>query len=98
MAAGWYGGGGRVVEACSGTALWHHPGMPVVPLRSVLVRDPLAEFRPQALLCTDLASEPAEILSWFVRRWATRSDLRGGAPALRRRDAAAADSFFLVSI
>jgi DDE superfamily endonuclease len=69
--AGWYGGGDRVVEVCSGTALWHHPGMPVVPLRWVLVRDPLGEFRPQAFLCTDLDAEPAEILSWFVRRWAT---------------------------
>jgi hypothetical protein len=69
--AGWYGGGDRLVEACSGTALWHHPGLPVVPLRWVLVRDPLGEFRPQAFLCTDLDAGPADILSWFVRRWAT---------------------------
>jgi hypothetical protein len=68
---GWYGGGDRLVEACSGTALWHHPGLPVVPLRWVLVRDPLGEFRPQAFLCTDLDARPAEVLSWFVRRWAT---------------------------
>jgi hypothetical protein len=69
--AGWYGGGERRVDACSGTALWHHPGMPVVPLRWVLVRDPLGEFRPQAFLCTDLHAGPGDILSWFVRRWAT---------------------------
>src|ERR671913_281567 len=69
--AGWYGGGDRPVEVCSGTALWHHPGLPVVPLRRVLARDPLGEFRPQAFLCTDLGAEPAEVLSWFVRRWAT---------------------------
>jgi hypothetical protein len=68
---GWYGGADRLVEACSGTALWHHPGLPVVPLRWVLVRDPLGEFRPQAFLCTDLHAAPADILSWFVRRWAT---------------------------
>jgi DDE superfamily endonuclease len=68
---GWYGGADRLVEACSGTALWHHPGLPVVPLRWVLVRDPLGEFRPQAFLCTDLEAGPADILSWFVRRWAT---------------------------
>ncbi len=67
---GWYGGRERVVEVASGTALWHHPGMPVVPLRWVLVRDPESAFRPQALLCTDLAAEPADILGWFVRRWA----------------------------
>ncbi len=35
------------------------------------MRDPLGEFRPQGFLCTDLDAEPAEILSWFVRRWAT---------------------------
>ena len=68
---GWYGGADRLVEACSGTALWHHPGLPVVPLRWVLVRDPLGEFRPQAFLCTDLGAAPGEILAWFVRRWAT---------------------------
>ena len=71
VVGGWYGGGDRPVEACSGTALWHHPGMPVVPLRWVLVRDPLGEFRPQAFLCTDPDAGPVEILSWFVRRWAT---------------------------
>jgi hypothetical protein len=59
-----------LVEACSGTALWHHPGLPVVPLRWTLVRDPLGAFRPQAFLCTDLEAGPADILSWFVRRWA----------------------------
>src|SRR5918993_1264828 len=71
VVGGWYGGGDRPVEAWSGTALLHHPGMPVVPLRWVLVRDPLGEFRPQAFLCTDPDAGPVEILSWFVRRWAT---------------------------
>ena len=67
---GWYGGRERVVEVASDTAFWHHPGMPVVPLRWVLVRDPEGAFRPQALLCTDLAAGPADVLGWFVRRWA----------------------------
>ena len=35
------------------------------------MRDPLGEFRPQAFLCTDLDAAPVEVLSWFVRRWAT---------------------------
>jgi hypothetical protein len=68
---GWYSGEDRLVETCTGTALWHHPGLPVVPLRWVLVRDPPGEFRPQAFLCTDPDVGPAEILAWFVRRWAT---------------------------
>ena len=40
-----------------------------MPLRWVLVRDPQGEFATQALLCTDRAVEPAQILEWFVLRW-----------------------------
>ena len=35
----------------------------------VLIRDPLDEFDPQALLSTGLDHTPLEILSWFVRQW-----------------------------
>ena len=52
-----------------GLAVWSHPGLPVIPLRWVLVRDPAAKFRPQAFLCTDTDVDPKDILSWFVRRW-----------------------------
>src|SRR4051794_12539167 len=51
----WYGEGERVVEICSDTAVWRHAGLPVVPIRWVLLRDPSRRFDPQALLCTDLA-------------------------------------------
>ena len=43
--------------------------MTIVPIRWVLVRDPLSRFEPQALLCTDLACAPEQILGWFVQRW-----------------------------
>ena len=66
---GWYGGGERVVEVTSETAVWYHTGLPPVPVRWVLVRDPLEEFPPQALLSTNLESDPVEMLQWFVRRW-----------------------------
>jgi hypothetical protein len=65
----WYGGGERAVELCSGTAVWRHAGLPVVPIRWVLVRDPLGRFDPQALLCTDLNQDPHQDLRWFVQRW-----------------------------
>jgi hypothetical protein len=65
----WYGEGERVVEICSDTAVWCHAGMPVVPIRWVLLRDPSRRFDPQALLCTDLAQEPRQILRWFTQRW-----------------------------
>lgn len=66
---GWYGEGDRLVEFCSATAVWRHAGLPVVPIRWVLLRDPLGRFDPQALLCTDPAREPLQILTWYVRRW-----------------------------
>lgn len=67
--AHWYGEGERAVEVVSETALWYSTGLPAVPLRWVLIRDPKEEFEPQALLCTDLDAEPEWIISWFVRRW-----------------------------
>ncbi len=66
---GWYGEGERVVEVCSATAVWRHAGLPVVPIRWVLLRDPQRRFDPQALLCTDPARDPLQIVRWFVRRW-----------------------------
>src|SRR5215212_3468875 len=69
MVAHWYGGKKRTVEVVSGTALWHSTGLPAVPLRWVLIRDPKEEFTTQALLCTDLCAQPGQIISWFVRRW-----------------------------
>jgi len=66
---GWYGEGERAIDLCSATAVWRHGGMPVVPVRWVLVRDPRGRFDPQALLCTDQAQDPARIVRWFVQRW-----------------------------
>ncbi|MDP9363744.1 MAG: transposase [Chloroflexota bacterium] len=67
--ANWYGRGDRDVEVATGTAVWYHSGLPPVPLRWVLVRDPAGAFGPQALLCTDLAAGPEQVLGWFVQRW-----------------------------
>src|SRR5690349_13789639 len=62
---GWYGAGERTIEITSATAVWRHGGLPVVPIRWVLIRDPEHRFAPQALLCTDLAQDPTQIVSWF---------------------------------
>lgn len=66
----WYGHSTREVEMATGTAVWWHPGMPVVPLRWVVVRDPGGQIDPKAFLCTDQEAHPIDILRWFVRRWA----------------------------
>jgi hypothetical protein len=67
--ARWYGSEERTVEIVSDTAFWHSTGLPAVPLRWVLIRDPHGEFSTQALLCTDLRADPERIICWFVRRW-----------------------------
>ncbi len=66
---GWYGEGERAVEICSATAVWRHAGLPVLPIRWVLLRDLQHRFDPQALLCTDPARDPLQIVRWFIQRW-----------------------------
>jgi|tagenome__1003787_1003787.scaffolds.fasta_scaffold20856881_2 hypothetical protein len=65
----WYGRTNRTVEIATGTALWYRGGMPPVPIRWLLVRDPTGELDPQAFLATDLDAHPRDILGWFVSRW-----------------------------
>ncbi len=67
--ADWYGEGARAVAVASDTAVWYHPGLPPVPIRWVLIRDPRGQFATQALLCTDVTADPAQVLAWFVLRW-----------------------------
>ncbi|MEM9664455.1 MAG: transposase [Bacteroidota bacterium] len=65
----WYGQQAYELDIATGTGLWYHPGMPVVALRWVLVRDPRGRLDPKAFLCTDEQAGALAILSWFVRRW-----------------------------
>jgi hypothetical protein len=67
--SGWYGQDVRALNLTSGTAVWYHTGLPTVPIRWVLVRDPIAKFDPQAFLCTETSADPVQILRWFVQRW-----------------------------
>ena len=65
----WYGKGPREVAVATDTAIWYHTGKPPVAIRWVLIRDPQENFKPQALLSTNLVYTPEQILPWFVRRW-----------------------------
>jgi len=65
----WYGRTNRLVEFATGTAIWYHSGIPPVPIRWLLVRDPSGELDPQAFLATDLKATAQDILAWFVSRW-----------------------------
>jgi hypothetical protein len=65
----WYGHTQKQLDVATGTALWYHGGGPAVPLRWVLVRDPLDQLKAQAFLCTDQQASAPQILNWFVKRW-----------------------------
>ena len=69
MSVAWCDGAIRTVEIVSQTAVWYHTGKPPVPIRWVLIRDPLHQFDSQALLCTDPAISTVQIIEWFVLRW-----------------------------
>lgn len=64
----WYGME-KEIELGSGTCVWFHVGKQAVPIRWVIVRDRLGKFDTQALLCTNQACEPKQIVEWFIRRW-----------------------------
>jgi len=66
---GWYRGETRTLDIATGTALWYTPGQDPLPLRWVLVRDPLGDLLPAAFFATDLNAAPEHILAWVVMRW-----------------------------
>ena len=69
VAVAWYDGTTRTVELTSQTAVWYRSGKPPVLIRWVLIRDPQGSFATQALLCTNPAADPTQVLEWFVLRW-----------------------------
>lgn len=75
----WYGGETRTIELCSGTAHWYNKsGLPAVPIRWVLTRDPAGRLAPLALLCTDQDADPAQIVQWYVLRWQVEVSFQEG--------------------
>ena len=66
---GWYGGRTSELQVSSQTAVWYHTGLPAVPIRWVLVKDPTGKFESQAFLSTDMTATPEQILLWFRQRW-----------------------------
>src|SRR5258707_767639 len=69
MTLPWYDHSPRLLDFTTGTAVWYHTGLPAVPIRFVLIRHVAGKFDPQALLSTDLALTPEQILAFFMRRW-----------------------------
>ena len=65
----WYDGQIRDLQITSACAVWFHVGKAPLPIRWVLVRDPLGDDAPVGLLSTDPDAEPLSIVTWFVQRW-----------------------------
>jgi hypothetical protein len=65
----WYDGQQRQMDSVSDTAVWFHNGKPPVPIRWLLIRDPLGKYDPVALLSTTLSCLPLQIADWFIQRW-----------------------------
>jgi hypothetical protein len=82
----WYGQGQRRIEVTSGTAIWYHTGKPPLPIRWVLIRDPKAEFRTQALChpqttptksCLVRKALASQVTFKYAPIWASRRSANG---------------------
>lgn len=69
ISAEWYDGQRRALEISTGTALWKRARCKPLPIRWVLVRDPLGELDPKAYFTTAPAQVPVRVVEAFVRRW-----------------------------
>jgi hypothetical protein len=69
VAVAWYGAQKRSLDLATGTALWYTPGHNPLPIRWVLVRDPLGKLAPAAFFATDQAADALQILAWVIARW-----------------------------
>lgn len=65
----WYGATDRQIEITTGTSVWFHNGLPPVPVRWVLIRDPLGKFDPQCLVCNAQTVSAEQMIQWFLLRW-----------------------------
>ena len=65
----WHDGATRTLQLCSQTAHWYRWGRIPVPIRWVLIRDPLGQLQTQALLCTETSVDPVQMVQWFALRW-----------------------------
>lgn len=59
----------REGEVATGTAMWSRAGLPLVPIRWVIIRDPERPVESRTLLCPDHHADPAQIIGWCVWRW-----------------------------
>lgn len=69
LTVNWYGEGKRMLQICTGTALWYRSGYDPLPIRWVLTRDPAGRRPPKAIFSTDPGQPAEEIIQDFMKRW-----------------------------
>lgn len=65
----WYGEKNRKISIVSSKCVWYHVGKEAVPIRWVIIRDPLGKFETQAVFSTRTEATPKKIVEWFIKRW-----------------------------
>ena len=65
----WYDGQKRTLESTTGTAWWKRAGLPPLPLRWTLVRDPYGVLDPRAYCTTEPQQAARTVVEAFVWRW-----------------------------
>ena len=65
----WYGGTRKKLLIHTGTGLWYAYGIPPLPIRWVLIKDPENKSDPVVLFSTDINHTPERIIEVFVSRW-----------------------------
>jgi hypothetical protein len=63
------GGKGIVSSSFCSAAAWRHAGLPVMPIRWVLLRDPRGGSIRRRCCAPIPAREPLQIIHWFIQRW-----------------------------
>jgi hypothetical protein len=64
-----YDGTEQSMEVARGTGVWYRIGLPVLPVRWLLTRDPEGKLGPNTYFCTDLSQSPVEVVSSLIKRW-----------------------------
>jgi hypothetical protein len=73
-----YGQPKRTIEAASAMPLRYHAARPGVPSRCGLISAVLGQFKPPALLSTDLHRTALQSLTVFMRRWPRHPTVQHG--------------------
>src|SRR5690606_34752218 len=69
VSVNWYGGRTKKLLVYTGVNLWYAYGIPPLPIRWVLIKDPSNESEPVVLFSTNPGHTAERIIEVFVSRW-----------------------------